>query len=549
MEASQNFNIYNQSCLFKALREDEVNLLAKKTKLQQFNSGETIYTASQTADTLYFIAQGKVRLLYQDGEHSLGVLSEGDYFGIDCLISPFQRFYTAVSETDTILLCLNQKVLWRLASQNPNFLHTLSISVKTREILPNIDLSWKEDDEFILLYTRRHAFFLWLSCAFAFFICLLGFSILLLGIYMHWEWLWISGILVILFAIGTGAWLIIDYLNDTYCVTTQRVIWVEKVLGLYDTRQEAPLSSIRAIDITTSWFSRLIGFGSISIRTFTSSILIKDINNPQFVADLIEEYRQRWTNKLMLEKDFNLRQTLRRELGFEESPEAKGQITFSQSKPTSMYPSRNSMRLKFIIDFFKMRIEDIHGVTFRKHWLILISKIWLPVLSACAMLWGWFSFIFNEQTTKIIPPFEGSLLFAVLIGACFLWSAYYVIDWSNDLYQVTANQIVDMEKKPLGRENKKTASLESVLSVTVLRKNLIGLLFNFGDVKIDTGGTIFVFSNIADPNSACAEISRRVDQMRERNEQAKVIEENRRYLEWLAAYHKEIASKEGISEE
>ena len=53
MEASQNFNIYNQSCLFKALREDEVNLLAKKTKLQQFNSGETIYTASQTADTLY----------------------------------------------------------------------------------------------------------------------------------------------------------------------------------------------------------------------------------------------------------------------------------------------------------------------------------------------------------------------------------------------------------------------------------------------------------------------------------------------------------------
>jgi uncharacterized membrane protein YdbT with pleckstrin-like domain len=370
-----------------------------------------------------------------------------------------------------------------------------------------------------------------------------------MGIYTNWNWLWISGIIILLCAISIGAWLIIDYFNDTYYVTTHRVIWIEKVLGLYDTRQETPLSSIRALDITTSWFSRLLGFGSVSIRTFTSSLLIKDISNPQYVADLIEEYRQRWTKRLNIEKDNKLRHTLRKELGLEESPESKIQVTFSPSDHPVMYPSSRLLRLKFINDFFKMRIEDAYGVTFRKHWLILISKIFLPLLSMLAILWGWISFLINEQTTKIIPPFEGSFLFATLIVACFLWMAYYVIDWGNDLYQVTADQIVDMEKKPFGRENKKTASLESVLSVTTVRKNLIGLLFNFGDVKIDTGGTIFTFNNIADPNSACAEISRRVEQMRERNEQAKIIEENQRYLEWLAAYHKEVASEKGSIEE
>jgi signal-transduction protein with cAMP-binding, CBS, and nucleotidyltransferase domain len=120
MEANPNSSIYNQSYLFKALKEDEVNLLAQKTKLQQYNPGETIYHANQKADTLYVIAQGKVRLLNHEDGYSLGVLSEGDFFGADCLVSPSQRLFTAVSETNTTLLCLNQKVLWRLASQNPS---------------------------------------------------------------------------------------------------------------------------------------------------------------------------------------------------------------------------------------------------------------------------------------------------------------------------------------------------------------------------------------------------------------------------------------------
>ena len=42
---------------------------------------------------------------------------------------------------------------------------------------------------------------------------------------------------------------------------------------------------------------------------------------------------------------------------------------------------------------------------------------------------------------------------------------YGYVDWRNDIYQLTDNMIIDIYKKPLGEETKKTASIDNILSL------------------------------------------------------------------------------------
>ena len=38
----------------------------------------------------------------------------------------------------------------------------------------------------------------------------------------------------------------------------------------------------------------------------------------------------------------------------------------------------------------------------------------------------------------------------------FIWYLYQFLDWNNDIYQVTSDQVMDVKRTPLGREDRKT---------------------------------------------------------------------------------------------
>jgi len=128
----------------------------------------------------------------------------------------------------------------------------------------------------------------------------------------------------------------------------------------------------------------------------------------------------------------------------------------------------------------------------------------------------------------------------VLLMASFLWTLYHYVDWQNDIYRVTADQILDIERRPFGNEQRKSAPLESILSLNVERKNLIGIMLNFGDVVIDAGGTKLIFKSIYEPTLAQLAISHRMEALKKRKEEALFAEENRRVAEWITMYHREV---------
>src|SRR5690606_2679620 len=88
------------------------------------------------------------------------------------------------------------------------------------------------------------------------------------------------GFAMMVIGLGWALWNIIDWSNDFYIITNQRVVWVEKLIGLYDSRREAPLDTILAVNVNSSFIGRTFGYGDVMVRTFIGGILMRNMNNP-----------------------------------------------------------------------------------------------------------------------------------------------------------------------------------------------------------------------------------------------------------------------------
>ena len=119
-----------------------------------------------------------------------------------------------------------------------------------------------------------------------------------------------------------------------------------------------------------------------------------------------------------------------------------------------------------------------------------------------------------------------------------IWLIYQVIDWSNDKFEVTNEQIIDIDRKPLGTESRNAAQLESILGTNYERRGLLGNIFNFGTVHITVGGSKLAFEDVIDPATVQSDIDRRRMARKAKQDEAKVAGERERMADWLATYHR-----------
>jgi hypothetical protein len=120
--------------------------------------------------------------------------------------------------------------------------------------------------------------------------------------------------------------------------------------------------------------------------------------------------------------------------------------------------------------------------------------------------------IINGQV--VVDTYALAILIALvpLLG----WLLYEVLDWSNDQFQVTPEQIVDLDKKPFGTETRNAAQLESILGTEYKRLGILGELFNYGTVYITVGGSKLAFEDVVDPASVQNKTGRSQDRWRTR---------------------------------
>jgi hypothetical protein len=207
-------------------------------------------------------------------------------------------------------------------------------------------------------------------------------------------------------------------------------------------------------------------------------------------------------------------------------------------------------------DTLKLRYETGDSVIYRKHWVVLVRDSMASVAGALATLLLFIgrliqlAFLPEESFISIQNGFSvdaWTLAFLIAFVPFAGWFIYELMDWSNDKFEVTNEQIIDIDRKPFGTESRNAAPLEGIMSTVYERKGLMGNIFNFGTVYITVGGSKLAFEDVMDPATVQSDIDRRRMARTAKQNEAKVAGERERMAEWLATYHR--AAKDFNEEE
>jgi hypothetical protein len=391
---------------------------------------------------------------------------------------------------------------------------------------------WLNDGETIYLMVQKHPAYLYTSLIGPLLVAWAAVPVLYLSALtkvssFHLVLLWI-GLLLLAGAVLWGVWNYFDWGNDYYIVTNQRVVWLEKVIAIYDSRIEAPLTTVLTVGIQRDPLARIFGYGDVIVRTYTGHIVMHQVGYPEQLAGLIEEQLGRSKHGQKKEEMAALEQTIRVRLGMETPP--KPVVTQVQTPD-----ERPLQKARFLENFFKVRLEERGIITYRKHWILLVQKAWQPTLTLVLLLVVILLRIFNIYS--FLPSSFVEVTGGLFILIVLFWWAYQYVDWSNDIYQVTSDQIIDIYRKPLGKEDKKVALLENILSLENKRRGIIGIIFNYGDVIAMVGAARFVFVGVYNPAAVQQDIFQRIGARKQMQKEAEAVREREQIADWLEAYH------------
>jgi len=513
--------------------------LAPSLVKQEFGAGELILRQGAFPKALALIAEGEAGVSWAEPEappvelYRLGV---GDTFGELELAyeDTYHGSLTAVAPTTVFFW--EQAALEAGLKDFPTALASLRYIAQSRRLALRLRFDWLGEGETVCGLSRKDPNLLFGALTVPFALTLGGLGSLWWGAGSPLAW--IGGGLLIL-GLGLAAWRWFDWRNDYYIVTNQRVVWLEKVIGLYDSRQESPLHMLLSVTVSTDFTGRTLGYGDVILRTYTGQITFRAINDPHSMAAIIEERRQRVLGQRDQEDREVVAAALRRRLE-EGEPEAEAPV-----QPTASEREPDRARQSIGLDHwtFEVRFEQGGVITYRKHWAVLLRFIALPsitVLLVVGLLGASLGGLLR------IFSFEADLIAGLLLLVpAFGWWVYQFMDWANDLYQITADQILDVYKKPLARELRKIAPLENILGTQVKRKGIVGLLLNYGDVIAQVGTEEFSFEGVFEPNRVQQDIVRAQEALVERRRELERRQRRDELAEWFGVYHEESRQHQG----
>ncbi len=534
--------------LFHDMAEDDLLRMAEIVDEKTYEAGEVIIKQGSRGESFYLIHSGKVRVtrLTDKGEDELAILVRNDYFGEEEILSNRPRTASITAQTPTRVFILTREDFAELIKRAPQLKPNFDVTVSSHKLWRRLRFKWIRPGEVVYFLARKHPILLWRALFGPAFFLFLGVTLFLWGIMAGSVFAITLGLLGVLAVIVWAAWLVLDWSNDYYIVTNQRAVWIEKIIGIYDSRQEAPLSTILSVGVETDPLGRILDYGNVVVRTFVGRIDFSHVGHPYHAARMIEEHWQRTKELASGEEKEAMKAALREKLGLTMPAPVEKEKTKKQDHSTLPKLYRPTIFSVIGGNIFKFRIEDAGTITYRKHGFVLFNQIWQPSFFLIVILSLWINqFIRLLRTGAPVIAFtpEGLYLDSYLLALplialpFFGWLVYQWVDWANDIFQVTPDQIIDLDRTPFGTTQRRAAPLDNILSTEYQRLGLLGYLFNFGTVYITVGGSKLEFQDVYDPAAVQQDIdARRAARVAGRRAAEKAAERDR-MAEWLATYH------------
>jgi len=298
------------------------------------------------------------------------------------------------------------------------------------------------------------------------------------------------------------------------------------------------LAKIQDVTIVYDFVGRTLGFGTMYVQTASTrgTTVLDHLPDPEGMQEVIFKQIRYLQSTCQQEDREEIRQELSRHLGRSETEEEPP----TPPPPPPEQPRKRVgilARLLQLRPLLRLRYEQANQVTWRKHWIFLIRRIYLA-LPTVLFLTALIVISLYRQSARYSSSFL--LAFLVLWIAAIVWLWWEVDDWANDVYIVTDRLIIDVEKKPLFfAEERRQATLDMIQNVSLRIPGPLAAILNYGDVLIQTAGLLggFTFDGVSHPAEVQREIFRRVEayteaQLRRGREQRKA-----ELSTWLQVYH------------
>ncbi|MCA1899156.1 MAG: cyclic nucleotide-binding domain-containing protein [Chloroflexi bacterium] len=551
IELRQRVNLINRIHLFNGLKEDQLAGIAVKFEEREVPAGQVIFKRGDKPDGFYVVFKGKVNVTRPNekkGDEEVIVwLVGGDYFGEEALVENRSRSATITAVEDSLLLFMPREHFHSLLTAYPKLKPNFLVAIKSHKLARATRFKWLGPKEIIYFVARRHKIRLYQALIPPVLSLLVPLGLFIAGIFLDMVTSKALAVISLVFIVGWAGWNALDWSNDYYIVTNQRVVWLEKVIGLYESREEAPLSTILSVGVETDQLGRIFDYGNVIVRTFVGRLEFDHVDHPHQAAEMIREYWERVKSVLTVSQQEVMRNAIREKLGL---PVDKRKL---DELPPIVTVDRNLQNLPLwwvaFITLFKLREEDAGKVIYHKHWIVLLHQTWKPL----AVILGLFAlqiwrlvFLWKSPVESALSFKDGfhpdGITFALpLLSIPFIvWLVWEYVDWKNDIFMVASDEIFDIDRKPFGKEEKRAAQIDSILSTSYTRNGIIQYLFNYGTVKIAVGGATFDFQDVADPASVQADINRRRAARIAKKKEDEGSADRERFATWIAAYHQNI---------
>ncbi len=527
------------------LGDEEIAQIAEAATFASLAKSETIKLMGGPDAPFYLLLNGRLEYIELRGEESRGkpvTIRPGGFFGADNLLFEINRDLEVAASEPSQLITIPSARLAGLLNKIPGLKVGLQEGLELHHLLQNKAFAWVQDSEQVKLLAIKHPAVLVEFLFWPILWLLGGIALLGLGSQMAVASLRIAfvsiGILVTAYGFGWCIWQFIDWRNDFYIVTDQRVVWVEKVLWLYESRREALLSAIKSTEVKTSQVGRIMGYGSITVFALMGQVKIADVANPDQIKVLIDRMQKLASIRVQQDDTKTMEKIIRRKI--DPPPLKPPSAAAGKAAPAK----QGLIKLPHLGEVFSAeeRIARNETITYRKHRIILVLKIALPVILLTGLVGGAAWIIYQNMAGQMSFPSIGTTILTALFLASGLifWLWYQYMDWYGDIYEITPDKIIDSIKKPLGTEVTKSAPLGSIQNMDYERIGFIGLILNLGNVTINTGSeSKMVFRQVHDPARAQMDIFNQLFALKRKQQTAESSRQWEQVAEWLAAYHRQ----------
>ena len=329
-------------------------------------------------------------------------------------------------------------------------------------------------------------------------------------------WTLLASIFVMLFPLGFTLYRFWDWSNDYLLITNKHLVHTEFNLTNFSGQIiKIPIDQVQSVKVDKpSFVQTMLGVGTVRVSTAAQNegLVFDYISAPSEVEDALSVIRGRQRSLDAGRTRARIRQTL------EQHFTVPDQLTAAETG-AGQVAARAQRKEKRRARRRGGRSEDGEVITYGRHWIVLAQLVWwlviLMVLTVAVPIGLWIFFpVVRIALTVIVTV----VLFLIEAFAFF----YFYEDWNNDLFQVTKDMVIDIDRGPFGfTESRKTAPLQNVQNVRAERPNFWAVIFGYGDVFIDTAGSSaeITFENVSNPNQIQSDIfSRRENVVRSRRE-------------------------------